>query len=453
MDEVKERFHARFTMMDKRRQQMLFSRGGTYLTHDQLMVFEDYLHISVRRQSNAFPLMHLQLHLLQDLIRVQSVLSDLKGRKDKLQAYLVDHPDEKTTIDTEIADHDRGINVHEAIRRCIRDIGDGIAWRLFEYDRSVLTELAHRPSGKTVNIEGLESELAEFLNVFHSREGVAILTDLTHFLKLGDLIIKKDDGTFEIVEVKKGHKSSGRITRQRQEMRRTVEFLNTGEKEHAGVRFVIQDADITPQTVHSSIKVLLARSEKNGAAFEKIGDYLILYSCDAHTLGQIGFDKAQELFEDARRYTEKLLDQGDVLLPFFPDDRYISVQNSAPISIFPFPEFARIKLITGATYLSTFVNVSAVLRYFEQRGWIVVATPEECFRLAEEQNPRVEPIIAKLRKGRRTVQLSYHLIARIGYEFWKPRTLVDMCEVSFDSAMEQRAWRFTNLIGEAEIWD
>ena len=51
----------------------------------------------------------------------------------------------------------------------------------------------------------------------------AILTDLTHFLKLGDLIIKKDDGTFEIVEVKKGHKSSGRITRQRQEMRRTVE--------------------------------------------------------------------------------------------------------------------------------------------------------------------------------------------------------------------------------------
>ena len=178
-----------------------------------------------------------------------------------------------------------------------------------------------------------------------------------------------------------------------------------------------------------------------------------MYSCDAHTLGQIGLDQAQELFENARSYTDKLLDQGDIVLPFFADDRYINVQNSAPISIFPFPESARVKLITGATYLWTFVNVSAVLRYFEQRGWTIVATPEECLRHAEEQNPRVEPIIAKLRKGRRTVQLSYHLIARIGYEFWKPRTLIDMCEVPLDLATEQRAWRFTNLIGEAEIWD
>ena len=83
--------------------------------------------------------------------------------------------------------------MHEAIRRCIREIGDGIAWRLFGYDRAVLTELAHRPSGKSINIDGLAPELAEFLDVFHSREGVAILTDLTHFLKLGDLIIKRDD--------------------------------------------------------------------------------------------------------------------------------------------------------------------------------------------------------------------------------------------------------------------
>jgi hypothetical protein len=295
--------------------------------------------------------------------------------------------------------------------------------------------------------------LVEFLNVFQSREGVAILTDLTHFLKLGDLIIKKDDGTYKIVEVKKGHKSSGRITRQRQEMRRTVEFLNTGEKEHGGVRFVIQDAEITPQTVHSNIKALLARSQKNGAVFEKIGDYLILYCCDAHRLGEIGLEQAQELFENAQRHTDKLLDQGDIVLPFFTDDRYMNVQNSVPISIFPFPESARVKLITGATYLSTFVNVSAVLRYFAARGWTIVATPEECLRHAEEQNPRVEPIIAKIRKGPRTVQLSYHLVARIGYEFWKPRTLVDMCEVPLDPATEQQAWRFTNLTGEAEIWD
>jgi hypothetical protein len=436
--------------MDKRRQQMLFSQSGIYLTPDQLMVFEDYLHISVRRQSNAFPLMNLQLHLLQDLIRVQNVLSGLKERKDKLQAHLADHPYEKTTIEGEIADCNREINVHELIRRCIRDIGDGIAWRLFEYDRAVLTELAHRPSGQGISIDGLEAELAEFLNVFHSRDGVAVLTDLTHFLKLGDLIIKKDDGTFEIVEVKKGHKKSGRITRQRQEMRRTIEFLNTGEKEQAGNQFVVVDANITPETVHSNIRLLLARAEQNGTAFEKIGDYLVLFVQDAHTLVKIGLDTAKEVFEKAQKHTDGLLDRGDIVMPFFPEDRYVKVQNSAPLSIFPFPESARVKLITGATQLMAFVNVSAVLRYFEQRGWTVITPPEDCFR---QQNQRVEPIIAKLRKERRTVQLSYHQIARIGYEFWKPRTLVDMCEVPIDSTLEQRAWKFTNLIGEVEIWN
>ena len=97
MAEEKEKFQARFTMMDKRRRQMLFSRGGTYLTQDRLMVFEDYLHISLRRRFNAFPLMQLQLHLLQELIRVQNVLSDLKKRKEKLQVHLADYPNEKAT--------------------------------------------------------------------------------------------------------------------------------------------------------------------------------------------------------------------------------------------------------------------------------------------------------------------------------------------------------------------
>ena len=147
-------------------------------------------------------------------------------------------------------------------------------------------------------------------------------------------------------------------------MRRTLEFLNVGEKEQDGTRFVVVDADITPQTVHSHVRMLLARAEKNGAAFEKIGDYLILHSYDAHTLGKTGVDQAEEGFENFRNYIDGLFNRGDILLPFFLDDRYINVQNSAPLSIFPFPESARVKLITGAAHLSIFVNVSASSQIF-----------------------------------------------------------------------------------------
>src|SRR5215510_13522060 len=81
--------------------------------------------------------------------------------------------------------------------------------------------------------------------------------DLTHFLKLGDLIIKKDDATYEIVEVKKGHEFSGRITRRRQAMRSTVGFLNEGQREINGTRFVISDVDITPETAHTTLELYL----------------------------------------------------------------------------------------------------------------------------------------------------------------------------------------------------
>ena len=147
-------------------------------------------------------------------------------------------------------------------------------------------------------------------------------------------------------------------------MRQTVEFLNAGEKEREAVPFVILDANIAPQTAHSNVRLLLARSKKGGAAFEKIGDYLFLFCSDSHTLGKIGLDKAKSSFQNLQSHIEALQDTGDMLLPFFPDDRYINLQNSAPISIFPFSEAARIKIITGAIYfrrLSKYRLFSSIL--------------------------------------------------------------------------------------------
>ena len=439
-------------MVDERRRQALFSRGGMDLSDEQLMVYEDYLHISLRRRSNPRPLMHLQLQMLQDLVNAEKVLSSVKEQKKELQIKTTENIDERKYIDDQIKEAERQIRIHEAIRRCIRDLGDGIAWRLFDYDRAVLAELADRPSGKSVNIEGLESELVEFISVFYSNDGIALLTDLTHFIKLGDIVIKKDDATYEIVEVKKGHKSSGRITRQRQEMRSTVEFLNEGEREINGARFVISEADITPETAHSNIRTLLAGAEKQGAAVEKIGDYLIVFCVDVHKTVEVGSDKSKAIVNKASDAANDLADKGDFVLPFPADDRYIVVRNSAPWSIFPFTESDRIKLITGGLYLKAYVNISAVLRYFELRGWKIKETPDKCLGEFEEQDSPKEPNIAKIQKGPVTVHLPYHLVARIGYEFLKPRTLVEMCEAIFRMP-ERGTRRFINLIGEPKIWD
>jgi hypothetical protein len=103
------RFQARFTMVDKRRRQLLFSRGGTYLSEDQLMVFEDYLHISLRRKLNPLPLMNLQFHMLQELVAAEKVLSLLKTQKEELQVKTTESTEEKTYLDNQIKQVDREI--------------------------------------------------------------------------------------------------------------------------------------------------------------------------------------------------------------------------------------------------------------------------------------------------------------------------------------------------------
>jgi len=55
-------------------------------------------------------------------------------------------------------------------------------------------------------------------------------------------------------------------------------------------------------------------------------------------------DKSKAVVSKAFDAAHALADKGDFVLPFMSDDRYIEVRNSAPWSIFPFSEAARIKL-------------------------------------------------------------------------------------------------------------
>jgi hypothetical protein len=74
----------------------------------------------------------------------------------------------------------------------------------------------------------------------HARES-GYLNDLTHFLKLGDVTIRHGADQFELIEVKKGHKTSGRITRQRQNLRQTLALLDARELDVEEGRVVITD--------------------------------------------------------------------------------------------------------------------------------------------------------------------------------------------------------------------
>ena len=454
MQDSQTRFIARVTAFDENRQRQIASAASAPIVPEDLhMLLEDYLHITRVRRSNALPLFRVQMTLLSELVSCERAIAHYKAELIKRADLPAVGSADKADIDAEIRSIKRELHFHEMERRAIRDIGDGIAWRLFDYDRAILQELASRASGKHVNLEGIEAELHEFGHVFNSQQGIAILNDLTHFLKLGDLTIRKDDGSFEFIEVKTKGKTGGRITRQRQDLRRTVTFFNVGEREEVDGRQSIVELQIRPETFAANINRLIAEASKKGTAVQRIGEHLIVGCVDFLKAVEIGDATFPAIPDQIKDWLSEWAQKDDLVIDCLSADRYLEVKSFAPVSIFPFSEAARVKLMTGALSLMAFVNVSEFLKYCEQRGWKVVKTFDEHLEEAEKSGGGKSFRMATIQKGPLTLQLPGPLVARLGFEFLKPKTLVDAYEAQLALGEPATKMSFPNFSGEPEIWD
>ena len=453
--DTREKFRARLTVFtEQRRRELSSAVGGGFIPQEQHMVLEDYLHISLKRREAPLSLFKLQVHMIQDLGVAEQAIAHCKREREERQERINKGQDEKERLEEEIQFIERDLFFNEAEVRALRDIGDGIAWRLLDFDRATLTELANRPAKKHLNIEGINAELQEFGAVFHERGGIAVFNEVTHFLKLGDLTIRKNIGEFEIVEVKTGHKTSGRITRQKQDMRRSVTFLNTGERvEEEGVIGILE-LDIRPETYSHLIGRMLRDAGEKGMVAERIGDHLIVECTDLMRAGEIDRGRRESVMAQSSKWRESWDSRGDFVLSHFSQERYSESRNYAPFSIFPFPEIIRVKLMTGALWLVTYVNISAVIRYFEQRGWKAIKTPEELIEEAETKGDTRTMGLVVVRKGPCTIEVPAPLFGRLGNEFLKPKTLVDTLEAMLSRRGEAATpMSFVNFGGEGQLWD
>lgn len=421
------------------------------------MVLEDYLSISLRRKSNRLPLLKLQMNLIQDLVISEKSFSKLKNENNKKQEAINLNPPNKIELQNEISNSNRDIYFNEMIIRAIRDISDGIAWRLFDYDRIVLSELANRPGTKQINTEGLQAELHELGQAFNSIDSIAVLNDLTHFLKIGDITAKRNEGTFEFIEVKSGHKARRRIKRQKESMHRTLTFFNTGEKETEDGSVVITELDVKPEAYHTTVYGIIKKAEKHGAAIEKIGNHLIV-ECIDFMNENIALEEKKSILNAAKALHEPWKRHGDLVLPYRNDDRYNNVRNFAPFSIFPFPVSTRVKLMTNGLLLIARVNYSEVLRYFLQRGWRILKTPFEYWDElnrgeAGKEHVKQMGAFAKLQKGKLITEVPWALLGQLGFEFLKPRTLVDAFEAILAAGQVPFDLQYISFSGESELWD
>ena len=451
-NQSEERFKARFVIFNqKRRRQLESAAGSALLPEEEEMILEDHLHITSIRRQNPLPLFRVQLSMLTDLVTSEQAIAQYKSMKEERHRKLEGDVQDRDKLEDELRSINREIYFNRAVCRAIRDIADGIVWRLFDYDRATLAMIASRPASKHINPTGLEAELLEFSRVYDSREGIAVLNDLTNFLKLGDVTIRKDEGTFELVEVKTGHKSSGRITRQKQSLRNTLALINTGKANDEQI--CISQLEVNPEAYFGNLRHVIQEAGKKGIAHRRIGDYMLVECTDFEIATDMGFENIKPILDKARDCTDKWGKQGDIVIDLISQDKYMAVKHYAPFSIYPLPENTRVRLMIGSLFVVSYLNLSAVLRYIESRGWKIIKTPQEHSAERKESLAGEEIMLATIRKGPLKIAIPFQFFGRIGFEFLKPKSLVDSFEAQLSAGPTGSVKNLHNLSGESELWD
>lgn len=467
--QTRRKFVGRVRLFNERRRREFAEAGFPLVPEDALTVLEDYLDISRRRHLMLMPLFKLQLHILQDLIVAEQMTTKYKARKAELLGQsargaeaessenddddaLVGDEEDQPPSAPELRSINREMYFLKAEARVLRDIADGIAWRLFDYDRGVLHELARRPTKQYINLQGLQSELYTLAAYCNDRSGIGILNDLTNFLKFGDVTVRLGPNEFEIVEVKAGTSGSGRLTRQRQGLTELVSLLSVDQgRSVQGAPMKISSVDVEPEIFIGNLRSVLDRAEINGAAVESIGSHLVMECIDFTAIRrkQLRQDAISAVLERGRSIVEQWTARGDFLLPLEVGGRYAHAQNFVPLSIFPLPPSRCVRLAFGAISIYAFVNISAVLRGLETRGWTVVRSPEQ---LAQSQEAGAGEIpIAVLRKRRLTTHVPASLVGRLGMEFLKPKSLAHLLDAILEQH-DERGFQFVNFERERALW-
>lgn len=419
--------------------------GGNPIPHeDYHIILEDMINMSIRRAKRPYPMLRIQGEILTELISAEETASQYKELLTELES--------KKALAEDIAYVKAEWSKYRRLKYALRDIGDGIAWRLLGFDRFSLSQLASNSRKPSINKEGTVAELHELGDVINKNNRVAVLNDLTNFLKKGDITAELKDGSIELVEVKSSNVKNKRLTRQRNNLEQTISFLNEGEKARGEDLLQTTNLKISPQNYMRNIEIFLRRTKTEYTLVEKIGEHLIIHVTDFTSKGSDG--KSKIVFKKLEIALNKWIEKGDDIWKMESGDRRGNVQNFAPFSIFPLPHEMRSKLMTGAMIISAYLNISAVLRYLSQRGWSILKTPKELSEeIGKSEDGEENEIVAVLKKGQLTVHLPAPIIGRLGHEFLSIKSLSDILDALFTMEPKSADALFLSLDGEASQWE
>lgn len=161
--------------------------------------------------------------------------------------------------------------------RQLREVGDGLAWRIHRYDRRLIVALSdHDAPGPLVNKAGLPSEIGRVVHRFQDTGQFSLLHDLTTVLRHHDLTEVHANGYRELREVKTRLTKStlAKASKQRRQAQAALAAASGDTPLGAtGPRLIRSDRQL--RTHIRDVSRVMSLAERQGYAVARVHDRVV----------------------------------------------------------------------------------------------------------------------------------------------------------------------------------
>lgn len=260
---------------------------------------------------------YLMTKILMEQKRLKSALKDARRERHKEEAHNIDLALRKVQFQ----------------ERVLRKLMDAIAWQLFNYDLSTMRRLYCGDPPIDITNSNLDSELA-FIRHYKENHsgGFALISDLTSFIQIGDVVTLDKDNGIHISELKEGSTNDQifdiindvsktqcarhlqvelrdkdekfirqfeRVIKQIRKSNQVTETISTGYGADlfTGQKVRIIQGDIQPNTFFDTLHSLARECHKKGYAIATVEGCLIIGVYDTEKFPSHIFDAWHDLLK------------------------------------------------------------------------------------------------------------------------------------------------------------
>lgn len=443
--------------------------SNTYYTANR-WILQDLFEKSLRAKHGEYSPVDIQFEILREVIGAHSARQKYDERKGRFARAMKNLRRSGAPLEgiKRAQEHFQCMQ-HSAMAAKfflsqLRSIGDGIAWRFFDYDRAALRLLAEHPYVSAPSLgTGLYAEVHECARLA-TQGRPFLLNSITNFLRFGDITVyDRATGTFKLVEVKAGKLRTYRTIRQAKQLALAQEGLEEGSHSgfsHTGVTRIICEKPLLTYAKVLEKVMAEAQQEQQCASSRVFGDYLSFAVFHTSRIIDLPQEDARRIQGDVMSRCHRICKgKSDVLLPIrctniIPASHFC--RPLAPYTIFPIAPDLRLGLMTGEFLLFSQLNITGLERWLRKRGWTVRPVCLAPEIPAGEKVAYVPVLKIKKRNSRIGVEIPLDILALACMELWMPESIERAAEAIlnqgiFGMANTAYAVDFPN-IGE-RTWD